>query len=100
MNGARILPSTSSAKIEEKQIKRASSLNLGTKISETVVDIEDDRTPILKRVINSVRRSESSDENESIVDMTAPRVEDESGFCERDVASHSDVEPDLQIWRL
>ncbi|VDK68214.1 unnamed protein product [Onchocerca ochengi] len=98
---ARILPSTSSPEVrEEKQINRAASLNLGTKISETVVDIEDDRTPILKRVINSVRRSESSDENESIVNMTAPRVQDEFGFCESDIAGHSDIEPDLQIWRL
>lgn len=66
---------------------------------ETVVDIEDDRTPTPKRTINSVRRSESSDENESIVNLTAPLV-GESGFCEGDVPVHNDVEPDLQIWRL
>lgn len=97
---ARTLPLTSLTKIkEEKQTKRTTSVDPRTKTSGTVVDIEDDRTPILKRVINSVRRSESSDENESIVNLTAPRAEDESGFCEGDVVDH-DIEPDLQIWRL
>lgn len=63
------------------------------------MDIDDDRTPIPKRIINSVRRSESSDENEPIVNLTAPRVKDESDFYEDDVVDH-DNEPDLQIWRL
>uniref|UniRef100_A0A0R3RHZ0 RanBD1 domain-containing protein n=1 Tax=Elaeophora elaphi TaxID=1147741 RepID=A0A0R3RHZ0_9BILA len=91
------LPLTSLAKIREE--KQTISVNLRSKSSERIVDIEDDRTPVPKRVINSVRRSESSDENESIVNLTAPRVEDESGFCEDD-AVDQDNEPDLQIWRL
>ncbi|MCP9259590.1 hypothetical protein DINM_002526 [Dirofilaria immitis] len=98
---ARTLPSESLPGIKkEKQTKLAASLNPVSKTSEAVVDIEDDRTPILKRIINSVRRSESSDENESIVNLTSPQVENESGFCEDDVTGHGNVEPDLQIWRL
>ncbi|KAL4002552.1 hypothetical protein ACH3XW_3915 [Acanthocheilonema viteae] len=85
------LSPTSLTRIKEE--KEATSIDPRSKTNETIVDIEDDRTPIPKRVINSVRRSESSDENESIVNMTAPRVEDEC--CEGD-----DSEPDLQIWRF
>lgn len=72
-----------------------------------MVDIEDDRTPLPKRVINSVRRSESSDEDEPIVRLTAHRIPDESGFVDGDDAATaataentSSSEPDLQIWRL
>lgn len=64
-----------------------------SKTNEVIADIEDDRTPIPKRIINSVRRSESSDENESILNLTAPRVEKESGFCECDITD--DDESDL-----
>uniref|UniRef100_A0A1I7VK31 Doublecortin domain-containing protein n=2 Tax=Loa loa TaxID=7209 RepID=A0A1I7VK31_LOALO len=97
---ARTLPSTNLAKTEEeKGTKRITPIDSRAKISEKIVDIEDDRTPVPKRVINSVRRSESSDENEPIVNLTTPRV-DESGFYEGDIADHDDVEPDLQVWRL
>uniref|UniRef100_A0A915PJ90 Uncharacterized protein n=1 Tax=Setaria digitata TaxID=48799 RepID=A0A915PJ90_9BILA len=97
----RMLPSTSPNKIEnEKQPKRATSLDPETKSNGAVVDIEDDQTPILKRVINSIRRSESSDEDEPIVSLTAPKMQDESGFFEGDVVSQDDIEADLQIWRL
>lgn len=82
-----------------KKEKRTVSLDPISKANEAIVDIDDDRTPIPKRIINSVRRSESSDENEPIVNLTAPRVKDESDFYEDDVVDH-DNEPDLQIWRL
>ncbi|VDM07297.1 unnamed protein product [Wuchereria bancrofti] len=95
------LPSTSLVKNEEgKRASRTTLMDPRAKTNETIVDIEDDQTPILKRIINSVRRSESSDGNESIVNLTAPRIEDESGFCESDVTNRDDIEPDLQIWRL
>ncbi|CAG9531940.1 unnamed protein product [Cercopithifilaria johnstoni] len=94
---ARTLLPTSLARIKEE--KRTMLMDRRSKTNEVIVDIEDDRTPIPKRAINSVRRSESSDENESIVNLAAPRVEDESGFCESYVVD-DDNEPDLLIWRL
>lgn len=95
------LPSTNLVKNGKgKRANRTTLMDPRAKTNEAIVDIEDDQTPILKRIINSVRRSESSDENESIVNLTTPRIEDESGFCESDVTDRDDIEPDLQIWRF
>ncbi|VDN06666.1 unnamed protein product [Thelazia callipaeda] len=86
---------------EEQQPKRALSLDHNsTKVNETVVDIEDDRTPIPKRVINSVRRSESSDDDEPIVSLTSPVTNDESGFIDVDYICEDEEESDVQIWRF
>lgn len=56
-----------------------------------MANIEDDRTPAPPSTINSVRRSESSDEEESIIGITARSdnvfLGDEEG-------------PDIQVLRL
>lgn len=41
------------------------------------VDIEDDKTPVPESTINSVRRSESSDEDEPIIKITSPTSSDD-----------------------
>ncbi|VDK40383.1 unnamed protein product [Gongylonema pulchrum] len=110
---ARALPTTSLATVEEEQ-QQQQKLSVPSSdpqtTSKTLAEIEDDRTPLPRRMINSVRRSESSDEDEPVVRLAASGFRDESGFVEDndadggggsggDKAAIPD-EPDLQIWRL
>lgn len=60
--------------------------------SSRIVDIEDDKTPLPERSINSVRRSESSDEDEPIIRITSS--------TDSTLGDSRSEEPDLRVWRL